>query len=29
MSRKVKNIYSQLEGDAVLLSQLPVRESRL
>ena len=28
MSRKVKNIYSQLEGDAVLLSQLPVRESR-
>lgn len=26
MSRKVKNIYSQLEGDAVLLSQLPVRE---
>ncbi|MBN1832199.1 MAG: MotA/TolQ/ExbB proton channel family protein [Deltaproteobacteria bacterium] len=28
MSRKVRNIYSQLEGDAVLLSQLPLRESR-
>jgi len=28
MSRKAKNIYSQLESDAVLLSQLPVRESR-
>jgi biopolymer transport protein ExbB len=28
MSRKVKNIYSQLESDAVLLSQLPVREAR-
>lgn len=28
MSRKVKNIYSQLESDAVLLSQLPVRGLR-
>jgi biopolymer transport protein ExbB len=28
MSRKVKNIYSQIESDAVLLSQLAVREAR-
>ena len=28
MSRKVKNLFSRLEDDAVQLSQLPVRESR-